>query len=1390
MTQEQNKAKVQSKDIPQSLSKKKIKKTDQITTGEVVRPEKFAASLRQFSLQYLPDITAEQLKMDPRKKGQRGALDSHIAAQEKLQQFIVLDILRQENTTDMQKTFNFYLKVLKESIKNKDFQSAATVLGALKSPPVLRLRKKELRLRKIGQPPEVIEAGANKCIKLNKEQIKFLSNAEILFDGSNIFENYRKIASALREKNKPFVPMTSTLQQVYAQALGGSASFKEADIDIEFSQDKASATTQIAQAKHNTLLTALLNDFQSNNEFVTFADSRSIDILPRGKDASAFEHTRPIHKTVEQSEIALQINHLLQIQKLKKTQIKNSSDQSSKKTTHIETNSATPISEIPLLVKPIGIAARIGKFSNYAGLDGNPIRYNARQAYLAKQMLQQLSPASDWKSSAVTKLTTSLADQPNKVIQIKATDDDSKAAFGGGEVSVSVSTLQELSDSAEIITASSLLPAPLFLKVQQELRDNIDPQEKRSLKELLIDKYETWKQDYQRLGFKTVAEFERSANIPLNMLAMNVCHSQKTHFFVEQELSSNGNAVNKLRSINLDTATPTVLLSTPGLNLAYGGSQALSSLTNGTAELLITNMWESVLASAINQNCNNLAFSAIGLGAFLPSTMTQIQKSEVASLYYKTLLEKLSQPEFKGKFDSIHINPVFDFAKAALAEQKQHHPEAASIVHQFDGDVKFLAIEFSKENIRCGLLNPSDPDVMWGKYDVGEYYKNGDYVGEEDLVATSTASLGSIGISDVYTNPNKIKSSTPISLSEPQAKEQEVEKWFNAGDIKKIYSYVKEYGITIEDNPDGSERLRKIIMHVLAQQALTINANEINIKAHELDGWDVQMPNALLEAFSFAINTQKAETPTLGSKKSIKIEFADLPITTSSITLFEQLKNIQNSGKHPIHFELEKNKDIAKNSIRIHLDPHKEAIATISTLKENAASNPKIIIKTQKNNLSYNALEAINGIANYLENEFKKPPIFTSKDPELAKLYTLLNNSKAYTVELASSALQDSSIAANDPIDPDEKKEMQKLADVLTVQYTEPKDKSKKTTSPHVAILNPDSRSSLPTTPRSNQMDEEPPPTVSSEKATHKSDETLSKIKRDASLPIDAKKPIWKEAPSSISSNKPSDKKSDTPSVTHNPGAVTNNSTKAKATSPLRNIAIGQQRIKAQTQVPTSSKPQEKTTLDLPTVISQSDPTLSVESKGKPKNAPPSSREKPLLQKKVGFHPILSDEFGQTQNLSLQQLHDFAKKNQQGFDIKEIKKLPDQQQEGFQGLEFIFKRDDATSKPVSAYATESENQNIKFSVSKSLYTNDKSAVEEIIWKMCRLAVNAAEPNSIFTIPEKMSPPEKREMVKTCFERAIQEALQIPGTKFTTETIPKVVDKAEEGLRNDTRPKGG
>jgi len=413
----------------------------------------------------------------------------------------------------------------------------------------------------------------------------------------------------------------------------------------------------------------------------------------------------------------------------------------------------------------------IGTFSHYKGIDGQNIGGNDAQGFLAKSLLSELKPAEGWERSHVTYLQKPLAEQRGKVtIKAKGL---AQSRFGGGKITVSKSTLAQLSDSARIVTNSELMPSNMFIKIQNELRESISDQEQRSLKTLLGSNYATWRSDWRNLGYASQEAFDKAANLPLNALALGICHSQETHFFVEQEVV-NEQARNKLRTAHLDTATPSVVISACGLNLAYGGLDIDKMLHDGSAKFLIKSMLNNVLSATVAQNCRNLSVGAIGLGAFLPDSIKRdpVKSKEIASLYYDSLMELVSDPLYKGKFDNIYVNPVFPFAWEAFEAAKQNHAIPADTnVIGFGRDNKFLCVEMSKQGIRCAMLNPSDPDVMWGKYDVGEYYKSGHYVGEEDIAATSTAALGSAGISDVYVNRAKI-SSVIVPQSAPRAEQR------------------------------------------------------------------------------------------------------------------------------------------------------------------------------------------------------------------------------------------------------------------------------------------------------------------------------------------------------------------------------------------------------------------------------------------------------------------------------------------------------------------------------------------------------------------------------------------------------------------------------------------
>lgn len=427
----------------------------------------------------------------------------------------------------------------------------------------------------------------------------------------------------------------------------------------------------------------------------------------------------------------------------------------------------------PPITEILTIVESIGAFAAYKGLDGQEIYGNQLQAVLAKQMLKQLSPKKGWESSPVTELEIPLSEQtddgiitvgPESYLPGGLTADRFKQAFGENKCTISKHKLKELADTARIVTNSSMVTPELFLMIQQNFIPHIKSQERRTLQEIINEHQElaSLSLNPSLLGYSSQEDLNKVLNMPLTILGSNICHSQELHFFVEQRLEQqNGKqyAFNKLREGNLDDKTPCVLLSIPGINLRYGGLP-VDLKTDGditlngsvSAKQLAHNMWGSVLNSALLQKCNNIVMPAIGLGAFAGN-----HPETIAKIYFEELFKLLQDPRYKNQFNVL-FNPIQykNLFNNTLQKYQNKIQENGCYIQAIDCDTKMLAIEFAKKGHKCALLNPSDMDVVLGKYDVGEYYKKGHYVGEEDLAATSTAAVGSQGISDCYTNPSKI----------------------------------------------------------------------------------------------------------------------------------------------------------------------------------------------------------------------------------------------------------------------------------------------------------------------------------------------------------------------------------------------------------------------------------------------------------------------------------------------------------------------------------------------------------------------------------------------------------------------------------------------------------
>lgn len=125
-------------------------------------------------------------------------------------------------------------------------------------------------------------------------------------------------------------------------------------------------------------------------------------------------------------------------------------------------------------------------------------------------------------------------------------------------------------------------------------------------------------------------------------------------------------------------------------------------------------------------------------------------------------------------------------------------------------------------------------------------------------------------------------------------------------------------------------------------------------------------------------------------------------------------------------------------------------------------------------------------------------------------------------------------------------------------------------------------------------------------------------------------------------------------------------------------------------------------------------------------------------------------------------------------------------------MEIKFKQDD--NKTVSAYASETQEGRVQFSVSRDTLNNDPGGARLALFNICRIAIDNAEPGAELFIPATLDE-SKREMIAECFEQALEEAFKKEGSTLTAEHAPKITDlakkaQAEEPERSTSRRPGG
>eukprot|EP00667_Euglena_gracilis_P002212 EG_transcript_2211 len=154
-------------------------------------------------------------------------------------------------------------------------------------------------------------------------------------------------------------------------------------------------------------------------------------------------------------------------------------------------------------------------------------------------------------------------------------------------------------------------------------------------------------------------------------------------------------------------------------------------------------MYDMLFTRCAQAGVTHPSFLPIGLGAFLP----RIESSSVKSIYHEAQFELLSEKDYHFQYYFLNPGPGRKEAEELLPKYT-FIPEV--VLHTKNG--KFLASELARAGYRTCCLNPSDYIAMMSGmmgywWEVG---KGSRYVGEEDIVATSTLVLASRGISTVY----------------------------------------------------------------------------------------------------------------------------------------------------------------------------------------------------------------------------------------------------------------------------------------------------------------------------------------------------------------------------------------------------------------------------------------------------------------------------------------------------------------------------------------------------------------------------------------------------------------------------------------------------------------
>lgn len=352
------------------------------------------------------------------------------------------------------------------------------------------------------------------------------------------------------------------------------------------------------------------------------------------------------------------------------------------------------------------VEKKVGKFSNYMCEGSLPAEIIPFEKKPAQQLLQGLGCVHS-KDDPLSKTQDgkSLKGNAKKDVVISSFNDTTQS-----KLTITAERTEELLDSAKIYVNTSIFPKGEYLPLIQN--SSIKSQDGR--------------QDSHGHYYQNIAT--------------QICHVQKIDLLIEHTLDGYNRAVAKPKNGKIDKGAPAVLLvSTPALNFDGNNKGVAQHLSERERLKYIKGMYRNIFNSTVLEGYKYITMPAAGLGQF---------KGDPEECF--NALAEVAK-EFPALNIIYHPGNYPEAFEGMLANHKPNN------ITQATKDVFYLADQLTRNGYPCAFHNPSDADVVYGVYDVGEYWKNGKrfaYLGEEHACALSTGPLNSRLLNpEIYNKP-------------------------------------------------------------------------------------------------------------------------------------------------------------------------------------------------------------------------------------------------------------------------------------------------------------------------------------------------------------------------------------------------------------------------------------------------------------------------------------------------------------------------------------------------------------------------------------------------------------------------------------------------------------